>query len=100
MKKIIFAFALLLFAHQTLIAWSGPGHMTLAAIAYRELSSNDMQRVSELLRHHPDYAKWTNSFEHDLTPYDLKSYVFTRASKWPDETGARAIHTIIPIGTS
>src|SRR5262245_31304613 len=83
MKKLLATLLLLTRVHA--FAWSGQGHMTIAAIAYRDLSTNDQQRVLEVLKSHPDYAKWTNGFSGEMAPADLGAYVFERASTWPDE---------------
>ena len=82
MRKI--AVTLLLFvlflSRITSLAWSAQGHLTVAAIAFRDLPAAEKQRVSDLLKHHPDYAKWTNSFSAELAPVDLETLVFMRAS--------------------
>jgi hypothetical protein len=41
-----------------LLAWSGPGHMVVAAIAYRDLSPQERQKATELLKNHYEYDKW------------------------------------------
>lgn len=58
--------------------------MTIAAIAYRDLSSNLKANVTEALKHHPEYEKWAQSYQTN-SPFDLPAYVFMRASTWPDE---------------
>ncbi len=42
-------------------AWSGPGHMIIAAEAYRSLSPDLQKKVSEILKKDPDYEKWATS---------------------------------------
>lgn len=59
--------------------------MVIAGIAYKELSPQTKSKVSALLKAHPDYVKWTNSFNADVAGMDLETYVFLRASTWPDE---------------
>jgi hypothetical protein len=87
MKKVLVALllGLLLFSRQVSFAWSGPGHMVVAGIAYRDLPTEQRQKVSELLKHHPNYSAWTNRFSADSSPVDLETFVFMRASTWPDE---------------
>lgn len=88
MRKTVAALLLLFvlfFSRLTSLAWSSQGHMTVAAIAFRDLPADEKQRVSEILKHHPDYAKWTNNFSANLAPVDLDTFVFMRASTWPDE---------------
>ncbi|MDE2103403.1 MAG: S1/P1 nuclease [Patescibacteria group bacterium] len=88
MKNIFSAAAilgLLLSGCVTSYAWSSPGHMVIAAIAYRDLSVTERANVDELLRHHPDYQKWTNSIRGGAPDLGLGAYIFMRASVWPDE---------------
>ena len=66
-------------------AWSGGGHMVIAAEAWRELSPDLKTKVTELLKSHPDYAKWEKAFAGDSDNLDLPAFVFMRASVWPDE---------------
>jgi hypothetical protein len=67
-------------------AWSGAGHMVIASAAYKELSPKLQTRVGEVLKSHPDYAKWEKAYQKE-NPADLLlgQYVFMRASTWPDE---------------
>src|SRR5262245_45967206 len=69
----------------TASAWSAQGHMTIAAMAYRDLPKEDRAKVDELLKHHPDYSNWTNRYSAELSPVDLEAFVVMRASTWPDE---------------
>jgi hypothetical protein len=68
----------------SVLGWSSPGHMTIAAIAYRELPTQSQARVTELLQHHPNYDKWAASYVTN-SPTDLPTFIFMRASTWPDE---------------
>ena len=88
MKKTrvaLLLFTVLFLSREASLAWSGPGHMVVAAIAYRDFSADERHKVSELLKNHPDYSKWTNSFSAELAPVDLETFVFMRSSTWPDE---------------
>src|SRR4051812_14236163 len=79
-------FSLVLFSFcSSVIAWSGAGHMVIAGIAYKELSPETKAKVNALLKAHPDYSKWTNAFKGAEAGMDLETYVFLRASTWPDE---------------
>lgn len=66
------------------LAWSSPGHMTIAAIAYRDLSATAKAEATALLQHHPEYATWAASYPTN-TAFDLPTFIFMRASTWPDE---------------
>lgn len=59
--------------------------MVIAGIAYKELTPETKSKVSALLTSHPDYATWTNAFKGEEAGMDLDTYVFLRASTWPDE---------------
>jgi S1/P1 Nuclease len=67
-------------------AWSSAGHMVIAAEAYKELSTELQSKVSEMLKAHPDYAKWEKAHQKESSSgISLGQYVFMRASTWPDE---------------
>jgi len=66
-------------------AWSGAGHMVIAAETWHELSPGLRNEVTELLKAHPEYEKWKESFQPGAANLDLAEYVFMRASTWPDE---------------
>src|ERR1017187_5281931 len=88
MKKagiILTILTLLLFSHSISWAWSSPGHMAIAAIAYRDLSATEKDKIAEILRHHPEYEKWKANYTPDVPNLNLETYVFMRASTWPDE---------------
>jgi hypothetical protein len=66
-------------------AWSGAGHMVIAAAAYRELSPATKATVNLILKSHPDYEKWAENFAGEKAGMDLGQFVFMQASRWPDE---------------
>ena len=66
-------------------AWSGAGHQVIAAAAYRQLSPATKAKVTEILKAHPDYAKWKESFTGDSSNLDLPMFIFMRSSTWADE---------------
>src|ERR1035438_3280629 len=82
-------FLSLLFIAQTIQAWSGAGHQVIAAQAYRQLSPAFKARVTEILKSHPDYEKWKESFSGDSANLDLGTFIFMRASTWPDDIRRR-----------
>jgi hypothetical protein len=71
------------------LAWSSPGHMVIAAIAYRDLSVEEKTNINELLKHHPDYEKWKENFLTSGSDFDLDTFIFMQASVWPDEIRRR-----------
>ena len=70
-------------------AWSGAGHQVIAAEAYRQLPPALQKKVTEILKAHPDYAKWEKSFASESTTLDLPAFFFMRSSTWPDEIRRR-----------
>src|SRR5882672_2693620 len=69
-----------------MVVWTVPGHITIAAMPYRQLSPDQQARVAEILKSHPDYEKWVQSYSQagESNP-DLAAFIFMRASTWPDE---------------
>ncbi len=63
-------------------AWNGTGHMVVAELAWRKLSSGERKSVSELLKQHPHYAELLN-VERPRNA-DPDEWVFLRAATWPD----------------
>src|ERR1700716_3475593 len=63
-------------------AWNGTGHMTVAELAWRNLSSSRRVAVSNLLKQHPHYALLlvTNA----PAGVDTNEWVFLKAATWPD----------------
>lgn len=66
------------------LAWSGGGHMLIAAEAYRSLTPEFKAQTFDTLKAHPDFVKWTNAYQ-TSDNMDLPAYVFMRCSTWPDE---------------
>jgi len=65
-------------------AWGSGGHFLIAAEGYRQLSPELKAQVYEVLKAHPDYARWTNAY-HPNPVLDVAAYCFMRSSAWPDE---------------
>ncbi|MCX8144795.1 MAG: S1/P1 nuclease [Azovibrio sp.] len=62
-------------------AWNGAGHRLVAALAWQEMRPAARERASELLRRHPDYARWRQRQQEADVDYG----VFQEASTWPDD---------------
>lgn len=58
--------------------------MVIAAIAFHDLSATEQNRVSALLRHHPDFEKWKGAYVPEKAGPELDTFIFMRASTWPD----------------
>jgi hypothetical protein len=86
MRKFLSLFLIissLLLPHLAL-AWYDPGHLTIAAEAYRQLSPEVKAQVFEILKAHPDFDQWQKAY-HPNPTLDLPATVFLRSSTWPDE---------------
>jgi hypothetical protein len=53
------------------------------------LSPEFKNKVTALLKSHPDYAKWNQAFPAGTPNLDLATYIFMRSSTWPDEIRRR-----------
>src|SRR5882762_9772068 len=83
--NLLCGFILFLLLDSTLFAWSSAGHMVIAAEAWHELSPGLRNKVTELLKSHPAYEHWKESFQPGTENLQLPEYDFMRASTWPDE---------------
>ena len=81
---LLFLFACSLLLPNVSMAWGSAGHTVIATEAYRELSPALKAQVFEILKAHPDFAKWQSAY-HPNANFDLAAYVFMRSSTWPDE---------------
>src|SRR4051812_31038856 len=82
-KGIVVLLALVLgFLPSAAFAWNATGHMTVAELAWRELSDQDRQKVAAILKQHPHYKSMLVEKKPDGV--DEAEWVFLRASSWPD----------------
>ncbi len=61
-------------------AWSNPGHMAVAAVAYDELTPTERTKILGVLRQHQDLSQINSGFR---TSPDDRSF-FMAAATWPD----------------
>lgn len=64
-------------------AWNSTGHMTVADIAYDNLTPAAKAKVDALLQRHRDYALWMSQMPAGYT--DKARFAFMKASTWPDD---------------
>ncbi|HEV2972511.1 MAG TPA: S1/P1 nuclease [Pirellulales bacterium] len=64
------------------LAWNETGHMTVALIAYRRLSTEQKRHIAEILKAHPHYESLLLDSKPD--DVDAAEWVFMRAAVWPD----------------
>ena len=92
----LFAIILIVLTISDACAWSGPGHMTVAAIAYRDLSPAERQKVDLILNSHPRFRSWQNDFPASVPNLNLGLYVAMVASLWPDQIRNNADPSTFP----
>ena len=61
-RKLLLVLSLLFLTHLAL-AWSAGGHQLIAAAAYRALSPEFKAKAIQVLKAHPDYAKWQAAYK-------------------------------------
>ena len=81
----LFANIVIVLAISHASAWNGPGHMTVAAIAYRDLSPAERDKLDVILKSHPRFQSWQSDFPASVPNLDLGLYVTMAASLWPDQ---------------
>ena len=73
-------------------AWNRVAHMETALFSYQHLSPDIRERIFVILGNHPNYSLWRQDFDSlaSKTPrtIDVGTYIFLRASIWPDEIRA------------
>ncbi|MGA7410136.1 MAG: S1/P1 nuclease [Bryobacteraceae bacterium] len=81
MRRVrVFAAALALLFSQNIQAWFNGGHMTVAYIAYQNLTPGTRTRVDALLQLNPLYPAWTKG----ISKKQMGLVAFLRAATWPD----------------
>ena len=78
------------FLPMPLSAWGPIGHMTVAYIAYQNLTPATKTRVRELLRLNPDYANWEKRIPIGTSADDHDRMIFMIASTWADDIKGEA----------
>lgn len=62
-------------------AWNDKGHMTVAAVAWSQMTPKARDEASRLLKLNPHYARWIIN----VVPADRDRTAFMRAATWPDK---------------
>lgn len=65
--------------------WFSAGHMTVAYVAYQQLTPQAKDRVDALLRLNPDYDNWLKKIPTSASDADKRMMVFMIAATWPDQ---------------
>ena len=69
-------------------AWNSVGHMTVAYVAYQQLTPQQQTRVMALLALNPNYNKWKSNIKPGTDPKLQNRLIFAMAATWPDEIRA------------
>jgi hypothetical protein len=82
-RKAFLALATFLaLAHAQASAWNNVGHMTVAKLAYDQMTDGQKLKAIAILKQHPHYAIFLSTNRPDGA--DENEWVFLRASTWPD----------------
>ena len=85
-RRISLVLVIIIGLAPTLSAWNNQGHMMVAALAWKQLSSDTLRdRASALLKLNPDYAKWQSMIPASANPKDVPQMIFMIAATWPDQ---------------
>jgi hypothetical protein len=70
--------------------------MTVAAIAYRDLSPAEREKLDLILEWHPRFQSWQSDFPASVSNLNLGLYVTMAASLWPDQIRNRSDPSTFP----
>jgi hypothetical protein len=73
---------------QQAFAWNDPGHMSVAYIAYKQLTPPTRDRVNALLKLNPKYGDWAASVDEQApaaSADDRNLMIFMIAATWADQ---------------
>ena len=82
---IVFAFFLAAGAADRAWGWNDRGHMTVACIAYQQLTPATKARVNVLLKLNPFYDRWAAAVPASVSAADKDMIIFMLAALWADE---------------
>jgi hypothetical protein len=77
---MLFAFAAI-----SVNAWSFPGHMAVALVAYRQLDPATRTRVDALIAMNPKFSDWSATLPSGLSAAKKKERLFMIAATWADQ---------------
>lgn len=76
------------FTSRCALAWNSIGHMTVAWVAYQQLTPAERSRAATLLALNPYFDKWKAMVPAGSTEEQANLYIFMMAATWPDEIKA------------
>ena len=78
-------------------AWNDLGHMTIARIAYEQLTDGERAAVVSILRHHPHLNEVL--LKDRPAQVSASEWIFLRAATWPDDIRPPREHTRAPVAS-
>jgi hypothetical protein len=69
------------------LAWNDRGHMTVAYVAYKQLTPTTRDRVNALLKLNPKYGDWSATVDKEMpraAADDKNLMIFMIAATWAD----------------
>ena len=87
MLKVLVCAVLALVLSGPALAWNDRGHMTVAYIAYKQLTPTTRDRVNALLKLNPKYNDWSATVDKEAPgalPDDKNLMIFMIAATWAD----------------
>lgn len=70
---------------QPLCAWNNTGHMLVALVAYRNLSTEAKAKAGDMLKNHPHYVDPVNFFKaNQPAGVSEEEWAFIKAATWAD----------------
>lgn len=84
-RTLLFIMSTLIASTESISAWSNPGHMAVALIAYRQLDDDTRDRVDTLVAMNPKIAIWRSQLPSGATAKQKKEMLFMIAATWADQ---------------
>jgi S1/P1 Nuclease len=94
--KVLLCVALGLALSRPALAWNDRGHMTVAYIAYKQLTPTTRDRVNALLKLNPKYSDWSAAVDKQVpgaSAEDQSLMIFMIAATWADGIKRDATYT-------
>jgi hypothetical protein len=89
MRQIRYALFICLALAHSAFAWNDFGHMTVAELAWKQLTPAARVKATALLKLNPDYATWVQG----VSAASRDETAFVRAATWPDAIKRRSDYT-------
>jgi hypothetical protein len=67
------------------LAWNAFGHMSVAYVAYQNMTPEVREKALSLLKLNPYYEKWKAEVSKNASPEQEKEQLFMIAATWPDQ---------------